>query len=284
MKFGLFGVIVFFIILSCFVANRTTFADSEDFKLSGTVDVPDSTLPLPVGTDDVQITLFIGGPGGTPVIVVLTELTTLKAEEVDQPPELRDGDRVKAKGNIVGGGLVVTEFEIEDFEEVKLAGLVNMDGVLTLPVDFNTPINLAVGGATGPVLTIILTPDTRVEIEELEGPSILHDDDFVEIEVVLRGPDLIAREIEIEDFGELEITGTVTGLSGPLTLPITGDTSATFQIVIGSLDTTITLEIVITSATVIEGGLTSLINGNQVEVEAVIRGGMIRATELERED
>jgi hypothetical protein len=235
-----------------------------------------------VGTD-VPITLFIGGPGGTPVIVVLTALTTLKAEEDNQPPELRDGDRVKAEGNIVGGGLVLTELEIEDFEEVKLAGLVKVGGILTLPVATDTFISLAVGGALGLDLTIKLTPDTRVEIEELEGPSILHDDDFVEIEVVLQGADLIAREIEIEEFGELKITGTVTGLSSPLTLPITGDTSVTFLIVIGSLDT-ITLEIVITSATVIEGGLTSLINGNQVEVEAVVRGGMLRATELERED
>lgn len=280
MKDSLFGVIVFLIILSCFAVNRATFADSEDFKLSGTIDVPDSTLPVPVGTD-VPITIFLGGPGGVPVNVVLTTLTMLKAEEADQPPELRDGDRVKVEGNVVGGSLVLTELDLEDFEEVKLAGpVVEMGGVLALPVSSDTSIKLAVGGSLGPVLTIILTPDTRLEIEEEGGLLALHEDDFVEIEVVLQGGDLIARELEIEEFGESKIRGTVTGLSSPLSLPVTTDTSVT--VFIGSIDT-ITLNILITPETVLKDGLTSLINGDRVEVEAIAGGVMLRATELENE-
>lgn len=268
------------IILSCFAVNMETFADSEDFKLSGTIDVPDSVLSLPIVTD-VSITLFMGGPGGAPVPVMLTPSTILKAEEADQPPELRDGDRVKVKGNVVGGSMVLTRLDLEDFEEVKLAGaVVELDGVLTLPVSSDTPIQLAVGGALGPVLTIILTPDTRLEIEEDGGLLLLHNSDFVEIEVVLQGGDLIAREIEIEEFGESKIRGTVTGLSSPLSLPVSTDTSVT--IFIGSLDT-ITLNIVITPETVLKGGLTSLINGDQVEVETIAGGAMLRATELESE-
>ena len=78
MKDNSFGVIIFLIILSCFAVNRATFAGSEDFKLSGTIDVPDSPLSVPIGAD-VTITLFMGGPGGAPVLVVLTTSTILEA-------------------------------------------------------------------------------------------------------------------------------------------------------------------------------------------------------------
>lgn len=251
----------------------------NEFKLGGTVDVPGDSLILPVGTD-TAITLFLAGPGGPPVTVIVTSATEVEFEEDNIVLELRDGDRVQAEGNVVSTAFVLEKLEVEEFAQVKVSGLVMVGGVLPLPVTVNTQIDLLLGGARGPVIRIILTPSTVVEFEETGAPSSLQDNDFVEAEAVLLGRDLIVQELEVEEFAEVELRGTVIGLSAPLSLPVVVDTPVT--ILVGG-SSGLPVQVVITPSTRIEEGLSSLMNDDQVEVEVVLRGKSLKATELEKE-
>ncbi len=180
-------------------------------ELRGVVDVPGSslTLPLAAGASNVTITLFLGGVGGPPLPITITASTKVEAEDakdkVSGSVTVGDGDLIVVHGKLQSGAIVATKIELEKFPEIEAFGIVKVPGSsLTLPLvagASNVTITLAFGGVGGPPLPIIVTPSTRVG----GGMTLtLKDNDFIEVKAVLQSGQIVAVKIGEENESEVE--------------------------------------------------------------------------------
>jgi hypothetical protein len=183
-------------------------------KLRGTVDIPGTslTLPLAAGSPNVIATLFLGGAGGPPVLFTITPSTKGDAEDSKDKANgsvtIHDGDsvEVKAKAQQVGAimEIVATKIELE-IPEIEAFGVVDVPGTsLALPLLPGSPnqtFTLFIGGIGGPPIPIVVTPNTRVR-----GGTILTllDNDFIEVKAVLQGGQVVALKIGQENQDEVE--------------------------------------------------------------------------------
>lgn len=184
-------------------------------KLRGTVDVPGTslTLPLAPGAPNVIITLFLGGPSGPQVPITITPNTKVDAEDSKEKGSgnvvtFVDGDsvEVKTKAQPMGTGIeiVATKIELEN-PQIEAFGAVDVPGsVLTLPLapgSSNVTILVALGGVGGPTIPVVVTPNTRVK----GGDTLtLVDGDFIEFKAVLQGGEVVALKIREENPEDVE--------------------------------------------------------------------------------
>lgn len=183
-------------------------------KLRGVVDVPGAslTLPLPPGSPNVIVTLFLGGPSGSPVPITITPSTKVDAEDSKEKGaggsiSLVDGDSigVKAKAQQVGATmeLVATKIELKN-PEIETFGAVDVPGAsLALPLPPGSPaqtFTLFIGGIGGPPISIVVTPTTRVRADGLT----LNDNDFTEVKAVIQNGQIVALKIRKENQEEVE--------------------------------------------------------------------------------
>lgn len=170
------------------------------------------TLPLPPGSPNVIVTLFLGGPSGPPVPITVTPNTKVDAEDTKEKGaggsiSLVDGDSigVKAKAQQVGATMeiVATKIELEN-PEIESFGAVDVPGAsLVLPLPPGSPnqtFTLFIGGIGGPPISIVVTPTTRVRAEGLT----LNDNDFTEVKAVIQNGQIVALKIRKENSEEVE--------------------------------------------------------------------------------
>jgi Domain of unknown function (DUF5666) len=171
----------------------------------------------------------------------------------------------------------------------KLLGTVDVPGdSLNLPLAPGSPnvtITLFLGGTGGPAVPITVTPNTKVEAEddeeEVSESITLTDGDLIEMRGKLQNGQLVATKIELQEFPEIEVFGSVDVPGTSLALPLAP----------GSPDVTITLflggtggpavPIVVTASTRVRGGTTLTLHDNDfIEAKARLRSGQIVAVKI----
>jgi Domain of unknown function (DUF5666) len=173
--------------------------------------------------------------------------------------------------------------------EIKLKGFVAVappgpGGTLTLPLPAGAaPVVVTVSfGVPAVTVPVTITPATQVEVERALPPVTIADGDALEIEARLVGAVFEATRVELEDFPELELRGTVQGLpAGGVSLPLGPSATLDFTLFLGASGLTVPIRV--TSVTRLEDGPFVLTDGALIDVEAVIRDSRIVATELELE-
>jgi Domain of unknown function (DUF5666) len=174
--------------------------------------------------------------------------------------------------------------------EIKLKGFVDVappgpGGTLTLPLPPGAaPVVVTVSfGVPAVTIPVTITSATQVEVEHALAPVTIADGDALEIEARLVGAVFEATRVEVEDFPELELRGTVQGLpTEGVSLPLGPGATVDFTLLLGASGLTVPVRV--TSGTRLEDGPFVLTNGALIEVEAVVRDFRIVATELEVED
>ena len=186
-------------------------ADKIHGKLRGTVDVPGTslTLPLPPGSPNVIATLFLGGPSGPAVPFTITPDTKVDAEDAKEKVSgnvvtIVDGDSIEVKGKFVMGKIVAAKIKVEN-PQIEAFGAVDVPGMsLTLPLppgSADVPITVFLGGIGGPPITVKITTATRVK----GGPTLtLLDNDFVEFTAELQADMIIVKKIRKENPEDVE--------------------------------------------------------------------------------
>ena len=178
-------------------------------KLRGTVDVPGGSLALPVSSN-VTITLFLGGPSGPPLPITITPNTKVEAEDAKEKVSgsgtLGNGDPIEVRGKLQGGQIVATKIKLLGFFQIEGFGTVDVPppgagGSLTLPASSNVTITVFLGGADGPPLPVVITPNTKVRGTT---PLILQDNNFIEFKAVVQSGQVVAVKIRLENVDEVE--------------------------------------------------------------------------------
>ena len=106
----------------------------------------------------------------------------------------------------------------------------------------------------------------------------LTDGDRVKIEAVLVGNTIHATELVLEQFPDVEIKGTASGLpSGGLSVPLAQGTTVGVVVTVAP---GVTVPVVITENTKTEGGPEGIANGDTVTVDAVLKNGQLVVTEI----
>jgi hypothetical protein len=178
-----------------------------------------------------------------------------------------------------------SEGKIEGFADVPPLGV--FGGSLTLPLSITDPpvtINVNLGIPTISV-PVVITPATEIETEEgIPLPITLTDGDSVKVEFDIVGTQLVAEKLEQKDFPEVEVRCIVSGVpGGSLGLPLDAAASpVTVTCTLGASG--VAFPITITSSTRVEGGGFTLVDGAEVEIEAIVLNGQVMATEIEPEN
>jgi hypothetical protein len=165
-------------------------------KIAGFVDVPGSTLNLPLAHGDAPVTIQV--KLGIPAVQIPIQITSSTAvvSETGREVTLTDGDRVKIKGMIVDNVIRATKLELEEFPEIEVRGTASSlppAGGVTLPVPSGATIDVTVTLVPGVDVTVVLTEHTKVE-----GRHTLANGDIIRIDAVLKDTQLVATEISVE--------------------------------------------------------------------------------------
>jgi hypothetical protein len=163
---------------------------------------------------------------------------------------------------------------------LKIAGFASVPGgTLDLPLaKGDTPVTIEVElGVPAVSIPILITSSTKIE-SETGLPVTLTDDDRVKVDAFVAGGVITARKLELDEFPEIEVRGTVSGLpAAGLTLPLAQGTTAdlTVEVVPG-----VVVTVVLTDKTKVKHATQTLTNGDTVKVEAVLRNVQLVVTEL----
>ena len=167
--------------------------------------------------------------------------------------------------------------------EMKLAGFADVpDATLSLPLDPGaTPvtINLKFGV---PSLTIPVEIAHSTHIESDTGrPVTITDGDRVTVEANVVQGVLRAFRLKVDEFPELELHGSASGLpAAGVTLPLGAGVTVDFVV---TLDTSgIDVPVRLTEKTKIHGQSLTIENGDKVKVEAGVQNNHVVATEIKR--
>jgi hypothetical protein len=173
--------------------------------------------------------------------------------------------------------------------DLSLAGLADAlpagpGGSLTLPLaPGSAAVTLIVSlGVPALPIPVEITAATVVE-SPLPVPVTVVDGDRVKVEVAQVQGVLRASKIEVENFPDIKLVGTVKGLpASGVTLPLPAGSTVDFIVSLGVSSADVPVRV--TSTTRIEAGPLTLGNGTLVEVEAVMYDFALLATALSLED
>jgi hypothetical protein len=168
---------------------------------------------------------------------------------------------------------------------LKLAGFVDVPpdgagGTLTLPLAQGaSPVTIHVTfGVPGVSIPVEITRTTQIEFDD-GLPVTIGDGDRIRVEAVVNGGVIRAVKLEIDEFPDLELRGTASGLpAGGVNLPLAAGATVNFIVTLGSSDVDVPVRL--TDKTRIRGGHFTLQNGDPVRVEAAVRNNAIVATEI----
>ncbi len=165
--------------------------------------------------------------------------------------------------------------------EMTIAGFVDVPGsTLQLPLASGAApvvINVTLG-VPNVTIPIQVTPDTRVKPASA-APLTLVDGDRIQVDARVVGNALRADRIELEAFPEVELIGTANNLpAAGITLPLAAGATQDFVITLGASGVNVPVRL--TSHTKIRGHLTSLHNGDAIQLEAGVRNNVIVITEI----
>ena len=171
--------------------------------------------------------------------------------------------------------------------EMKLAGLADVPpsgagGTLSLPLAPGAApvvINLTFG-IPSLSIPVEITHSTHVE-SETGLPVSLTDGDRVTVEAIVVQGVLRASRLKVDEFPELELNGTATGLpASGVTLPLAAGTTVDLIVTLGASG--IDVPVRLTSKTKFHGQSLTVHNGDKVKVEAGVQGNHVVATEIKR--
>jgi hypothetical protein len=171
--------------------------------------------------------------------------------------------------------------------EMKLAGFADVPpsgtgGTLTLPLPPGaTPVTINLTfGVPSLKIPVEITHSTHVE-SETGLPVTLTDGDRVEVEAVVVQGVLRASRLQIDEFPELELNGTVKGLpAAGVTLPLAAGATADLVVTLGTSGVDVPVRL--TSKTKFHGPSLTIQNGDKVKVEAGVQNNLVVATEIKR--
>jgi hypothetical protein len=172
----------------------------------------------------------------------------------------------------------------DDDPELKLEGVVDVapfgassGGTLTLPVSAPTTFKFNFGV---PTVQLDVTIDATTQIEaEKPLPLTLVDGDRVRVHLVVVSGHFFATELKVRAFPEIHLRGTVSGLSGPLTLPLAPGNTASFFVNLGVIGADVPVQA--TGNTKIEEGPITLQNGDLIRIEGFVQNFQVVITEIE---
>ncbi len=100
------------------LATKIELQEFPETKLFGSVDVPGTslTLPLAPGSPDVTITLFLGGTGGPAVPIVVTPSTRVRG---GRTLTLQDNNFIEAKTRLLSGQILVVKIGTQNEDDVE---------------------------------------------------------------------------------------------------------------------------------------------------------------------
>ncbi len=152
-------------------------------------------------------------------------------------------------------------------------------GALTLPLPPGSPpviVNLSLGI---PSIQILVTITSETDIDAEDGlPITVVDGDLVEIELKPGASGLVATELKVREFPELELEGTALGVPATgVSLPLPSGITIDFVISLFGFE----LPLRVTGETQVKNGPLSLFNGVPIRIEGAIRDFVIVVTEIE---
>jgi hypothetical protein len=167
--------------------------------------------------------------------------------------------------------------------EIKLAGFADVPGTtLSLPLAPGaTPVTVNLKfGVPNLTIPVEITHSTHVE-SETGLPVTLTDGDRVTVEAVMVQGVLRASRLKVDEFPELELSGTAGGLpSAGVTLPLAAGATVDFIVTLGASG--IDVPVRLTDKTKFHGPSLTIHNGDKVQVEAGVQNNLVVATELKR--
>lgn len=198
-------------------------------------------------------------------------------------PHLRIASLLVVSLLVLGPGLARAD------EEVELQGIVDVQpqgpgGMLTLPLPAGSP-NVTVlleVGIPAVAIPFTITPETEIDVEEGSSPVTLVDGDRVTLDALIVGGTLFATDLEVNAFPELELRGTAGGLpASGVALPLPQDSPPVdFTLDLGVAGVG-PLPVRVTSDTQVEDSAFTLMNGEPIEIEGLVRDFVIVITEIE---
>ena len=171
--------------------------------------------------------------------------------------------------------------------EMKLAGFADVPpsgdgGTLSLPLAPGaTPVTINLTfGVPSLKIPVEITHSTHVE-SETGLPVALTDGDRVTVEAIVVQGVLRASRLKVDEFPELELNGTATGLpASGVTLPLAAGTTVDLIVTLGT--SSIDVGVRLTSKTKIHPPSLTIENGDKVKVEAGVQNNLVVATEIKR--
>lgn len=168
---------------------------------------------------------------------------------------------------------------------LKLAGFADVPpdgagGTLTLPLPQGaSPVTIHVTfGIPSVSIPVVITRTTQIEFDD-GLPVTLADGDRIKVEAVVNNGVIRAVKLEIDEFPDLELRGTASGLpAAGVSLPLAAGATVNFIVTLGSSDVDVPVRL--TDKTKIRGGGFTLQNGDPVRVEAAVQNNAIVATEV----
>src|SRR5262249_7986695 len=110
-------------------------------------------------------------------------------------------------------------------------------------------------------------------------PVTLVDGDRVRVHLVVVSGHFFATELKVRAFPEIHLRGTVSGLSGPLALPLAPGNTASFFVNLGVIGGDVAVQV--TANTKVEEGPVTLQNGDLVRIEGFVQNFQVVITEIE---
>ena len=168
---------------------------------------------------------------------------------------------------------------------LKLAGFADVSpvgtgGTLTLPLPQGaSPVTIHITfGVPSVSIPVEITRTTQIEFDD-GLPVTLADGDRIRVEAVVNDGVIRAVKLEIEEFPDLELRGTASGLpAAGVSLPLATGATVNFIVTLGSSDVDVPVRL--TDKTKVRGGDFTLHNGDPVRVEAAVKNNAIVATEI----
>lgn len=191
----------------------------------------------------------------------------------------------------LGGWVLPYVASAEDGKIKGLAAGLPVGGI-SLLASGNLSAEFQVGfGDPSILFPVVISSTTQVEVEEGSLPATLRNGDAVEVEGSIDPTGkLLVDKLDLENFLELEINAFIVdipplGPGGTLNLPLAPGSPSVgvmFSLVVSGVQ----FPMVITAETQVEGITPTLAlnDGDQVEFEAIVRGGEIRVIKIKEED
>ena len=168
---------------------------------------------------------------------------------------------------------------------LKLAGFVDVPpdgagGTLALPLAQGaSPVTIHITfGVPAVSIPVQITRTTQIEFDD-GLPVTLADGDRVRVEAVVNDGVVRAVKLEIDEFPDLELRGTASGLpAAGVSLPLATGATVNFIVTLGSSDVDVPVRL--TDKTRVRSNNFRLENGDPVRVEAAVQNNAIVATEV----